>query len=73
MHPDLDADHRQPTDAEVDLHHQAEHLSLIPGESFAITVCCKDCAPISIRVRKGSTVGQLSQAEAGVSPLVQPL
>ena len=67
------ADSPQPQDAKVDGCHQAESLSLITDDQFAITVCSKDCAPISIRVHKGATVGQLSQAEEGVSMLVQPI
>ena len=67
------ADSPQPQDAKVDGCHQDESFSLITDDQFAITVCSKDCAPLSIRVHKGATVSQLSQAEEGVSMLVQPI
>ena len=59
-----------PTDAEraSTIEHQ-----LLPKDLFHIVVCRSDCAPSSILVKPGTTVGQLSQAEAEAACMPQPL
>ena len=52
---------------------RSECLSLLPQDDFLITVCSLESAPIQVRVRPGITVGQLSQAEAGVDSFAQPI
>ena len=60
--------------AELDMSdHEHEATSLMPSEQFSVTVCCMDFMPVRIKVEVGTTVGQLSQAEAGISLLVQPI
>ena len=60
--------------AEFDMSdHEHEVTDLMPSEQFSVTVCCMDFMPVRIKVEVGTTVGQLSQAEAGISLLVQPI
>ena len=46
---------------------------LVPTQPFLITVCSKGANPVEVRVRPGSTTGQLSKAEEGIESLVQPI
>ena len=46
---------------------------LMPTESFHVVVCVPGAEPHRVKVSPGTTVGQLSQAEAKVDTLVQPI
>lgn len=48
-------------------------LQLIQGETFHITVCVPGEEPHRTKVHAGTTVGQLSQAEAKIDTLPQPI
>ena len=59
--------------ARLNLLYNNEIGKLMPVEPFLVTVCSKGNRPVEVMVRPGSTIGQLSQAEAGLDAFVQPI
>ena len=59
--------------ARLNLLYNNEIGKLMPVEPFLVTVCSKGNQPVEVMVRPGSTIGQLSQAEAGLDAFVQPI